>query len=99
MTLDRTSLATYKDKKLSSTHTNPMTFGRNLRVIDKAYQNADRDTQAFLRKMMIMRLNESRAMVRSHQYTPGEKSMIKSNRIALENVWERWKESTAEYEP
>jgi len=99
MSLDKTSLATYKDKKLVSTHTNPMSFGKNIRMIDRAYQNADRDTQAFLRKMLIMRLNESKAMVRSRQYTPGEKSVIRSNRVALEDVWERWKENTAGYEP
>jgi hypothetical protein len=99
MSLDKRSLAVYKDSKLVSTHTNPMSFGKNLRMINRVYNSSDRDTQAFLRKMLLMRMNESRAMVQSRQYTPGEKSIIKSNRIALEDVWERWKQNTAGYEP
>lgn len=98
MTLDKTSLATYKDSKLASTHSNPMSFGKSLRMIDKVYKSSDRDTQAFLRKMMIMRMNEARGMVKSRKYTAGEKSVIRSNRVALEDVWERWKLDTARYE-
>jgi len=98
MTLEKTSLATYKKTKLASTHTNPMTFGKNLRMVDRVYQDADRDTQAFLRKMLLIRMNESKAMGRSRQYTKGEKSVIKSNRLALESVWDRWKLDTARYE-
>jgi len=89
----------FKESKLSSTHNNPMSFGRNMRMIDRVYHSSDRDTQAFLRKMVLMRMNESKAMMRSPQYNKGEKSIIKSNQIALDNMWERWKEDTAGYEP
>ena len=98
MTLSKGDLGAYKNSKLVSTHTNPMSFGKNLRMVDRVYQNSDRDTQAFLRKMLLMRMNEAKAMIHSKQYTSGEKSVIRSNNVALENMWERWKMTTEEYE-
>jgi hypothetical protein len=98
MTLKSTVASKFKDTKMVSTHSNPMSFGKNMRMIDRVYHSSDRDTQAFLRKMVLMRMNESKAMMKSSQYNKGEKSVIKSNQIALENMWEKWKDETAVYE-
>jgi hypothetical protein len=98
MTLGNKKLPYVKESKLPSAHTNPMTFGRNLRVVDRVYHGSDRDTHAFLRKMMLMRMNEAKAMLGSSRYTLGEKRIIRSNKLALENMWSTWKDETAVYE-
>ena len=92
MTLENKKIHLLRESRVPSTHTNPMTFGKNLRMVDRIYENSDRDTQAFLRKVMLARMNEAKAMVASPQYNKGEKSVIKSNRLAMEDIWQKWNE-------
>lgn len=99
MSLETRNLKAFKKKsKMPSVSNDPMSFGRELRVVNKIYHESDRDVQAFLRKMMIIRLNESKGMMKSPQYTKEEKEIIKSNQLALDDMWKRWNEEMAVYE-
>lgn len=98
MTLENKGVEVFKRKsKIPSSFKNPLTFGRELRMADRIYDNSDRDFQAFMRKTMLSRMNESEAMLKSPQYTTEEKKIIKSNSLAMKDLWDRWNEELAVY--
>lgn len=98
MTIATKNLSRFKDGTVPTTSLNATTFKRKMSNLDNLYDNVDRDKQAFLRKMVMIRMADSEKSLRSGMVGVEEKTRIRANKAAYRSLLNKWVEHTDLYE-
>jgi hypothetical protein len=98
MTLATKNLSRFKSGTVPITTLNATTFKRKTKKLDLLYDKVDRDTQSFLRKMVMIRIADSEKLLKSGMTGTEEKARIRVNKVAYRNLLNKWIEHTDLYE-
>jgi hypothetical protein len=96
MTISTKNLSRFK-KVAPTTSLNNMTFKRKMNQLTNVYLNSDRDKQAFLRKMILIRVEDSGKKLKDPMVSSEEKERIRENLKEYHRTLSSWAGKTSKY--
>jgi len=79
-----------------SVSTGTTKFGRNLRRADKTYRESPRDVQVFMRRLLLDRISEGKAMLSTKKMSSDERVLVKAHISAYKTMWDGWQQEITE---